>query len=259
MTDVTHVDMIDGSWPADTGTWNAAKINMHKSAINSKVDKVGGLFISTVAPSNSFGVNGEYYYNTSESLLHLKTAGTWDDGVEFNRNAYQIWLDEGRIGPGGGNGVDDFLDSLVGPAGTFNKYDVSVLPSSLDDNALYLLRSSPTPATYATAADRTITAADLLTTIIVRDCAGASRTDTLPTAVLLVAALTNPVVGQRIDCDIINGSDANEVITIAAGSGGSFDTNQTAASRVIPQNATRKVRIRLTNAGVSTATYKVYM
>jgi hypothetical protein len=259
MTDITYVDFIDGSWPADTGTWNAAKINMNKSVTNSKLDKVGSLFISTVSPTTGVGVNGQWYYCTTTKLLHFKASGTWDAGQVFNRDAYDIWRDDGRIGPGGTNTVDDFLDSLVGPAGTFNKYDVSVLPSVLEDNALYLLRSSPAATSTATAGARTYTAAELLSGIIVQDCAGADRTDTLPTAAQLIAALTSPVVGQRVDCDVVNGSDADETITIAAGANGSFDPNQTAASRVIPQNTTRKLKIRITNAGAGTATYRVYL
>lgn len=112
------------------------------------------------------------------------------------------------------------------------------------------------PASYATAGNVTYTAADILTGVIVRDCAGAGRSDVLPTAALLVAAIPHPFVGQMIDCLLVNGSDAAETITIGAGSGGAFDTNQTAASRIIPQNASKVLHIRITN--VATPAYVVY-
>jgi predicted RecA/RadA family phage recombinase len=117
---------------------------------------------------------------------------------------------------------------------------------------------SPAPVSYATAGARTILAADVMAGIYVRDCAGASRIDTLPTAALLVAAVPGAKVGDLLKLHVINGSDAAEVLTITEGSGGAFDTNQTAASRVVPQNASKTVCIRLTNVTASAEAYVVY-
>jgi hypothetical protein len=115
-----------------------------------------------------------------------------------------------------------------------------------------------TPASYATAGNVTYTAADLISGVIVRDCAGAGRSDTLPTAALLVAAIPGCQVGDIVDTLIVNGSDAAETITLGAGSGGAFDTNQTAASRIIGQNTSKRIRVRLTNVGSGTEAYVVY-
>lgn len=109
----------------------------------------------------------------------------------------------------------------------------------------------------ATAGAATYTAAQLLTGCIVRDCAGAGRTDVLPTAALLVAAITGATVGDIIECELVNGSDAAETITLDAGSGGAYDTNQTASSRVVPQNTSKTIRIRLTNVTASSEAYVV--
>lgn len=119
------------------------------------------------------------------------------------------------------------------------------------------------PTSIATAGNVTYTAAQILSGVIVRDPAGAARTDTLPTAALLVAAMLQAaspgaVVGDRIRCLIVNGADAAETITLAAGTGGAFDANQTAASRVIPQNATKEIHIRLTNVTAASEAYVVY-
>ena len=116
-----------------------------------------------------------------------------------------------------------------------------------------------TPASYATAGAQTYTAADVLSGVIVRDCAGAGRTDVLPTAALLVAAMTAPKVGDVVRCLIVNGSDAAEAITLNAGSGGGYDTNQTAASRVIGQNTSKTVTIRLTNVTSGAEAYVAYL
>lgn len=114
-----------------------------------------------------------------------------------------------------------------------------------------------TAASYATAGNVTYTAADILGGIIVRDPAGAGRSDVLPTAALLVAALPNAAIGDVLECLIINGADAAETITIGAGTGGGFDTNQTATSRVIPQNTSKMLTIRIT--GVSSPAYVAYL
>lgn len=118
--------------------------------------------------------------------------------------------------------------------------------------------SAPAAASYSTAGAVTFTAADILGRTIVRDPNGASRVDVLPTAALLVAALPGVRVGDVVDCLIVNGADAAETITLTAGSGGAFDANQTAASRVIGQNASKLVRIRFTNVTVSAEAYVVY-
>ena len=45
---------------------------------------------------------------------------------------------------------------------------------------------------------------------------------------------------------------------IAAGSGGAFDANQTAASRIVGQNNSKFIHIRLTNVTASSEAYVVY-
>lgn len=118
--------------------------------------------------------------------------------------------------------------------------------------------NSVAPTSYATAGNATITAAQVLSGVIVRDCGGGARTDTLPTAALLVAAVPNAKVGDLIRCTVINGSDAAEALTIAEGAGGTWDTNFVAA-KAVAQNAARELIIRLTNVTASSEAYVVYL
>lgn len=116
-------------------------------------------------------------------------------------------------------------------------------------------------ASINTAGAVTVTAAQLLAGTIVADPNGAGRTYTLPTAALLVAAMVaagHCQVGSTLTCMIVNGADAAEVITIAAGTGGAFDANQTATSRVIEQNRTKLIKIRITNVTGGAEAYVVY-
>lgn len=122
-------------------------------------------------------------------------------------------------------------------------------------------RGAAAPASIATAGAGSPTAANILTGTIVRDCAGASRTDTLPTAALLVAAITawTPAIGDIIECLYINGSDpVTEIITLAEGTGGGWDTNQTAVSRTILGTCSKLIRIRLTGVASGSEAYVVY-
>lgn len=114
-----------------------------------------------------------------------------------------------------------------------------------------------TVATITTAGAATYTAAQIIGGIIERDPAGGARTDVLPTAALLLASMLEPRVGDTLECTIINNADEDEGITIQAGSGGAFGS-QPAASKVIAQNKSGRLIIRITGLG-SSAAYVCYL
>lgn len=114
------------------------------------------------------------------------------------------------------------------------------------------------PVSVNTAGAATIAGTTMVAGIYVRDPNGASRTDTFDSAVNLLAALPGAAVGDIIDLLIVNGADAAEAITLAVPASGAFDANQTASSRVIGQNTSKLVRIRITNIGGGTEAYVVY-
>lgn len=137
-----------------------------------------------------------------------------------------------------------------------SKFRTGANASSSD--SIYPISFGPAATSINTAGIATYTAAQVLGGIIVRDPNGAGRTDTLPTAALLVAAVPSAAIGMIISCLVVNGADAAETITIAAGSGGAFDANQTAASQVIPQNSSKELMIRLTGVASGSEAYVVY-
>lgn len=123
-------------------------------------------------------------------------------------------------------------------------------------------QSSAAFGTVVTAGAGTYTAAQILDGVIIRDCTGASRTDTLPTAALLVAAMVSrgmsPQVGDLVQCLVINGSDpTTEIVTLAPGAGGTWDAVQTAVSRTILGSSQKELNIRLTNVTAAAETYAV--
>lgn len=158
---------------------------------------------------------------------------------------------DGALNVGGASRFSGVLDALT------LKQDGVQLLQGLSGR---VFRGAAAPASIATAGAGSPSAANILTGTIVRDCAGASRIDTLPTAAQIVAAITTwtPAVGDCIDFLYINGSDAAETITITEGTGGGWDTNQTASSRVIPQNTSKLIRLRLTNVTASSEAYVLY-
>lgn len=80
-----------------------------------------------------------------------------------------------------------------------------------------------TPASVDTAGAATYTAAQISTGIILRDPNGASRTDVLPTAALLIAGSANRYTlaadGDSIEWQVRNTGSAGELITLSAGVG----------------------------------------
>jgi hypothetical protein len=92
-----------------------------------------------------------------------------------------------------------------------------------------------TVTTDATAGALTYTAAQLLGGLILRDPAGASRSDVTPTAALIIAALAAnqagkaPVAGSSFEFTIRNTADAAETITVTAGTGVTLSGTMTIA------------------------------
>lgn len=108
-----------------------------------------------------------------------------------------------------------------------------------------------TVTTITTAGAATITAAQVLGGVILRDPNGGARTDTLPTAALLLAAMPDAVVGTAVRLYYQNDADAAETITVASGTGGTD-----AGTMTIAQNNAKEFLIVFTN--VSTAAYTCY-
>jgi hypothetical protein len=110
-----------------------------------------------------------------------------------------------------------------------------------------------TVTTDSTASAITLTAAQILGGLILRDPNGAGRSDVFPTAALLVAAIPGAQVGTSFEVDIRNTADAAETITMTAGTGVTISGTAT-----IAQNNTKRFRIRLTNVTAGSEAYTAY-
>lgn len=119
-----------------------------------------------------------------------------------------------------------------------------------------IIYNTPAPTSFASG-NQTYTAANLLGQIIVHDGTGGS-TATLSTAALLVSAIPNCRVGDTVECLIINGANVSGTITLAAGTGGTFDTNQGGGSKVITFGNSKYINIRITNSIVGSEAYVIY-
>ncbi len=123
-----------------------------------------------------------------------------------------------------------------------------------------------TESTYSTAGNLTITSAMVLGGLLTRDPNGGNRTDTLPTAALLVAAIAAsknenmlqraeyPRVGLELKFLIVNTADAAETITVAAGEGGTMHPT----TPTIAQNTAKQFLIKLTNVTSGAEAYDVF-
>ena len=86
-----------------------------------------------------------------------------------------------------------------------------------------------TVSTLATGGNLTLTTAQVLGGLILRDPTGGSRTDTLPTAADLCDQVQGAMVGTSFIFTIRNTADAGETITVAAGTGGTVSGTATIA------------------------------
>jgi len=116
-----------------------------------------------------------------------------------------------------------------------------------------LFYPSTFPVTLATAGNLTLTAGQILSGLILRDPAGGARTDTLPTAALLVAAMPGATVGSSFTFTIRNTADAAETITVASGTGGTDSGTMT-----IAQNNSKTFLVRLTRVDSGNEAYTAY-
>lgn len=119
------------------------------------------------------------------------------------------------------------------------------------------------PDAITTAGAATYTGDNICKGIIKRDPNGASRTDVLPTAVLLAAAMRNRLggglrVGSTVRCIIVNDADAAETITLTLGSGMTSGHAGTQYSAAIAQNTNRTLEFRVTDATLGAETMTVY-
>lgn len=113
--------------------------------------------------------------------------------------------------------------------------------------------NTPAPASYANT-NVAFTAADIIGGIIVQDGTGGVSV-ALPSATTLAAAIPGTLrVGDTITCLIVNGANASGTITLTAGTGVTFDTNQAAGSRIIPFASSKFITCRFT----SPTAYTVY-
>lgn len=107
--------------------------------------------------------------------------------------------------------------------------------------------------TKTTAGAVTYSAAELIGGLILRDPAGASRSDVTPTAAAIVAGITGCVVGSGFEFTIRNDADAAETITLTAGSGITLSGTMT-----IAQNYSKRFIAVVTNIGSGTEAVTVY-
>jgi len=137
--------------------------------------------------------------------------------------------------------------------------------SEAEDDLATVLLCGPVPAitavpwqqstvtTKTTAGAVTYSAAELLGGLILRDPAGANRSDVSPTAALIVAAIQGVVASSCFEFEIRNTADGDETITLTAGSGVTLSGDMT-----VKRYNSRRFLVVVTNAGSGTEAVTIY-
>jgi hypothetical protein len=109
------------------------------------------------------------------------------------------------------------------------------------------------PVTVGTAGPVTYTKEQFLGGMIIRDCAGAARSDTTPTAAAIIEGMTvsgrAPAVGNYCELYLRNTSAGAFAVTLLAGAGVIL-----AGTMVVPQSQTGKYLVTVGASGVVTVT-----
>jgi hypothetical protein len=92
-----------------------------------------------------------------------------------------------------------------------------------------VLGGKTTVTTLTTGGNLTLTATQVLGGLILRNPSGGARTDTLPTAALLSAAIGGANAGDSFEFTIRNTATGAETITVDAGTGGTISGTATIA------------------------------
>lgn len=108
-------------------------------------------------------------------------------------------------------------------------------------------------ATVNTATAVTLTPGQILGGLLLEDPNGGAATATLPAAALMVAAVPGAAIGTSFYFDVKNTADANEVLTIAAGTGGTLTGTAT-----IAQNAGKRFLFQFTAVLPGAETYTCF-
>lgn len=174
--------------------------------------------------------------------------GSLDEGV-FVKPEYVSGTDCGKAQAAGSD--LDLICGIVVDSASAEDDLVSVLLLPYHGQAGPRVKET-TVTTDATAGNLTLTAAQLLGGLILRDPAGGARTDQLPTGALMAAAIPNVKAGMSFEFTIRNEADAAETITIGdSGTGVTLDDGNT---NTIAQNNSKIFKAVFT----STTEYTVY-
>ncbi len=143
--------------------------------------------------------------------------------------------------------VNSFLDSQ------YPRFSTMVQPN-YGTSANAATPYNTTVTSIATAGNVTYTAAQLLGGFILRDGNGGARTDVLPTAALLVAAMNGVQPGVGFEFTIRNTSTTAISITMSAGTGATLSPT----SQAIAQNNGKRFLIVITTITAGSEAYTCY-
>jgi hypothetical protein len=110
-----------------------------------------------------------------------------------------------------------------------------------------------TVTTDTTAGANTWTAAEMIGGVLLRDPAGADRSDVTATAALIVAGIAGCIAGSSFEFVVRNDADADEVITLTAGVGVTLSGTMT-----IRRGYTHRYRAVVTDAGAGVEAVTIY-
>lgn len=193
-----------------------------KSATSTTLTGASTLFTTQLALGDAIKIGNEVFTVSaiaSATSLTLDSAAVYSESTKFAYKDFALW------GASSGDGTQRVSVNSAGALVMSAPSGVAVLRSG---TVAALVQQAPAPA--AATATATLTTAQVLSGVIAGDPAG-DATWTLPTAVLMVAAIPGAAIGDSVKFSVINlaTTGTDEKITVDAGAGGSNVGNELVA------------------------------
>ena len=196
-------------------------------AIQSSTSLLAGGFSATASTGNVSCSNITCTTVSASTSATAPTANTQTIARITPNSAASLFADAGTGTISAGYRTSTALPALrmynTGTLGVSLQGPLAMLGSGISN---YLARAS-----VSAASNQTYTAAQLLGGRIERDCAGADRTDTLPTASSIVALIPDAAAGSAVDFWIANTSTADYNLDLAVNTGVTLQSTVVALAR----------------------------
>ena len=230
----TDTNTTDFQVQNDTGTSLLTVDGSGQVDILNNLDVSGGIDIDADNQALTIGASADF------TITHTNPDTVIDNTNATGATVFRLGADDSEVTMEIQNNSEELVAKFYGDKLATFYGDVTIHGDAV---------GTATVTTITDANNVTYTADQLHGNLIRRDCNGAARTDTLPTATEILAEIHDAIVGSFYRFSINNFSDADEDLTLAVGTGVTF-----VGPITVEQNEIRTYQVVINDIGTPTVT-----